>query len=81
MWRKLIGVAIIVFGVCLTARGLWQWKEPPHQPSPRYWWASRQMEDVTWGPMSGGAVGKGFNAESLLSSLASEKSIPTVGDE
>jgi uncharacterized membrane protein YidH (DUF202 family) len=52
MWRKLIGVAIVVFGVGLTARGLWQWNEPPRQPSGRYWWASRQMEDMMWGPLS-----------------------------
>ncbi len=53
MWRKLIGVALIVFGLGRLARGLWQWNDPPLPPADsRYIHVtSHQIEDVTFGPM------------------------------
>lgn len=53
MWRKLIGVVFMVSGVLQLGRGLWQWNEPPRPPRDyRYVYVkSRQIEDVTLGPM------------------------------
>ena len=53
-WRKLIGAAIIVVGVGQTARGVWQWNDAPAEPGRwrmKYFGSSRQIEDVSYGPM------------------------------
>lgn len=52
MWRKVICVVFIVWGIGQTARGLWQWNEPPIDPGRRYIYvASRQTLDVAFGPV------------------------------
>jgi hypothetical protein len=52
MWRKLIGAAFMVFGIALTARGAWQWNDPPLDPGRQYVYvSSRQIRDVSFGPM------------------------------
>lgn len=51
-WRKVIGVAVILWGIGFTARGLWQWNESPIDPGRRYTYvASRQTLDVGSGLM------------------------------
>jgi hypothetical protein len=54
-WRKVIGVAFIAWGVFLTARGMWQWNDAPLEPGRsryKYFGISRQIEDVSYGPLS-----------------------------